>query len=191
MLLKKSGMRFVAIVRWRWASARTRQSSASSTRCSCARCLTRPGQTGAAFGRQSASAADVHLVPEFPRLARAEHSLFGDRRDAVSQPQPDGRGRARTLSGRAVSAEFFDVLGVKPALGRSFLAEEDRPGANRVGDHQSRLVAAPLRVGPAILGKQLTLSGDELHGHRRAARRVIASARRPMCSCRSACAPPR
>src|SRR3989442_4295656 len=36
------------------------------------------------------------------------------------------------LSGRGVSAEFFDVLGVRPALGRSFATEEDRPGANPV-----------------------------------------------------------
>src|SRR5437016_14597616 len=34
------------------------------------------------------------------------------------------------LAGRGVSAEFFDVLGVKPALGRSFAAEEDRPVRN-------------------------------------------------------------
>ena len=40
-----------------------------------------------------------------------------------------GLGTPERLEGEAVSANFFDVLGVKPALGRSFLPEEDRDGA--------------------------------------------------------------
>src|SRR6266540_1903488 len=43
-----------------------------------------------------------------------------------------GKDEPERLAGRGVSAEFFDVLGVKPALGRSFAPEEDRPGANPV-----------------------------------------------------------
>src|SRR6266516_5722158 len=43
-----------------------------------------------------------------------------------------GKDEPDRLAGRGVSAEFFDVLGVKPALGRSFAADEDRPGANPV-----------------------------------------------------------
>ena len=43
-----------------------------------------------------------------------------------------GAGEPERLQGRNVSATFFDVLGVRPIIGRSFLAEEDQPGANRV-----------------------------------------------------------
>src|SRR3979409_471395 len=43
-----------------------------------------------------------------------------------------GKGEPERLAARAVSAELFDVLGVKPALGRSFASPEDRPGANPV-----------------------------------------------------------
>src|SRR3979411_468193 len=43
-----------------------------------------------------------------------------------------GKDEPERLAGRAVSAELFDVLGVKPALGRSFSASEDRPGATPV-----------------------------------------------------------
>src|SRR5207244_2619274 len=41
-----------------------------------------------------------------------------------------GKDEPERLAGRAVSAEFFDVLGIKPALGRSFASDEDHPGAN-------------------------------------------------------------
>src|SRR6266481_5125681 len=43
-----------------------------------------------------------------------------------------GKDEPERLAGRAVSAELFDVLGIKPALGRSFSPEEDRQGANPV-----------------------------------------------------------
>src|SRR6267378_4364894 len=39
-----------------------------------------------------------------------------------------GTGRAERLECLFVSAEFFPLLGVSPALGRSFLAEEDQRG---------------------------------------------------------------
>ncbi|MBA2502807.1 MAG: ABC transporter permease [Pyrinomonadaceae bacterium] len=62
------------------------------------------------------------------------------------------------LPGRAVSAQFFDVLGVKPALGRSFMAEEDRPGANRVCIVSDGLWKRRFGSDPSLVGKQLTLS---------------------------------
>jgi predicted permease len=43
----------------------------------------------------------------------------------------DGAVPAR-LRGAAVSAEWFDVFGARPALGRVFAADEDQPNANRV-----------------------------------------------------------
>jgi putative ABC transport system permease protein len=41
-------------------------------------------------------------------------------------------GRAVNLSGQAVTANFFAVLGVAPILGRTFLPEEEKPGQNQV-----------------------------------------------------------
>jgi predicted permease len=59
-----------------------------------------------------------------------------------------------------VSANLFPVLGVRPALGRAFLPEEDRPGAERVvllGDGVWRR-----RFGgdPAVVGRVVTLSAE-------------------------------
>src|ERR1044072_9507109 len=43
-----------------------------------------------------------------------------------------GTGDSQKLEGKLVSANFFPLLGVEPQLGRAFLPEEDRPGANSV-----------------------------------------------------------
>jgi predicted permease len=41
-------------------------------------------------------------------------------------------GSAQPLEGAAVSWQWFDVFGRRPLLGRSFIPEEDQPGANHV-----------------------------------------------------------
>ena len=43
-----------------------------------------------------------------------------------------GGGDPDRVSGVRVSAGFFDVLGVKPRLGRTFLPEEEQAGNHRV-----------------------------------------------------------
>ncbi|HEV2827747.1 MAG TPA: ABC transporter permease [Pyrinomonadaceae bacterium] len=70
-----------------------------------------------------------------------------------------GNDEPERLPGRAVSAELFDVLGVKVAQGRSFLPEEDRPGANPVCIISNALWQRRFGSDPALVGKQITLSG--------------------------------
>src|SRR5882762_8806818 len=70
-----------------------------------------------------------------------------------------GKDDPERLAGRAVSAEFFDVLGVKPALGRSFAPEEDRPGANPVCIISQGLWQRRFGSDAALINKQVTLSG--------------------------------
>jgi putative ABC transport system permease protein len=72
-----------------------------------------------------------------------------------------GHGRPRKVSGRIVTANFFSVLGVAPALGRGLRGEDDRVGAARVvvlGDALWREVfdAASDVVGqPVVLDDEL------------------------------------
>src|SRR2546425_6971863 len=70
-----------------------------------------------------------------------------------------GTDEPERLAGRAVSAELFDVLGVKPALGRSFAPEEDGPGANTVCIISNALWQRRFGSDPALVGKQIILSG--------------------------------
>ena len=78
-----------------------------------------------------------------------------------------GRGQNATVYGNLVSGNYFDVLGVRPTLGRFFAAEEDRtPGANPVivvshAFWSARLNAALDAIGTAVLvnGTPFTVIG--------------------------------
>jgi putative ABC transport system permease protein len=63
------------------------------------------------------------------------------------------------LAGRGVSAEFFDVLGVRPAMGRSFSTTEDGPGATPVCIISDGLWQRRFGSDAAIINKQISLSG--------------------------------
>src|SRR5437899_10817604 len=69
-----------------------------------------------------------------------------------------GKDEPERLAGRAVSAELFDVLGVKPALGRSFAPEGDRPGANPVCIISAGLWQRRFRSDPRRVSKQISLN---------------------------------
>ncbi len=63
-------------------------------------------------------------------------------------------------SGLRVSADFFDLLGVEPALGRSFLPEEDRPGHEKVVVLSHGLWRSRFGADPKLVGKTVTLNGE-------------------------------
>ena len=70
-----------------------------------------------------------------------------------------GRAEAQRLSGYMISADFFSTLDVLPVLGRTFLPDDDVPGAAPVvilgGGHWQREFGAA----PDAIGKSLTLNG--------------------------------
>jgi putative ABC transport system permease protein len=63
------------------------------------------------------------------------------------------------IPGTKASAAFFDVLGVKPLLGRTFLPREDQLGEPLSVVVSERFWREHLRGDPAALGQALTLSG--------------------------------
>ena len=64
------------------------------------------------------------------------------------------------MIGSYVSAGFFDVIGVQPALGRAFRPEEDVPGAGRVVILSHALWKDRLGGRTDILGRALTLNDE-------------------------------
>jgi putative ABC transport system permease protein len=64
------------------------------------------------------------------------------------------------IRGARVSANFFSVLGIQPALGRSFTEDEDQPGHNKVLVLSDELWHRRFGADPNIVGKT-TLVNDQ------------------------------
>src|SRR5205814_7673986 len=62
--------------------------------------------------------------------------------------------------GYRFSADFFQLMGVSPILGRTFLPEEDRPGANRVVVLSHQLWQRKFGGDASIIGKSITMNGS-------------------------------
>jgi predicted permease len=69
-----------------------------------------------------------------------------------------GRGEPVRVQAAYVTEGFFEVLGVNPALGRSFLAEEDVAGKNVVCILSDRLWRNQFGSDPQIIGRTLRLN---------------------------------
>ena len=70
-----------------------------------------------------------------------------------------GSGEPENLSGRMVSAGFFEILGVKPILGRTFSADEDRLGANPTVMISEGLWKRKFASNRHIIGQVIVLDG--------------------------------
>lgn len=66
-------------------------------------------------------------------------------------------GEPEELKAARVSANFLDVLGVPPAMGRSFISEEDKAGGRPVAMISSRLWKRRFGADPRAVGRGLTL----------------------------------
>jgi predicted permease len=71
-----------------------------------------------------------------------------------------GGGEPERVSGVRVSTNFFDVLGVKPQLGRTFLPEEETPGKHQVVVLSDGIWRSRYNADPALVGKTIKLDGE-------------------------------
>jgi MacB-like periplasmic core domain len=70
-----------------------------------------------------------------------------------------GSGNPEHLEGVRASAEFFPALGMAPLLGRTFTAEEDKPGHALVVVLSHRLWESRFAGDPGVLGRIVSLNG--------------------------------
>jgi putative ABC transport system permease protein len=70
-----------------------------------------------------------------------------------------GNGEPQRLTAAGVTGNYFQVLGVKPALGRTFLLENESPGRDQVAVLSYGLWQTRFGGDPAILNKTVTLDG--------------------------------
>jgi len=72
-----------------------------------------------------------------------------------------GDGEPERVSAYAVTANFFPLLGAQPLLGRTFLAEEDRPGANKVALLSYSLWQTRYGADRNIINREILLNGEK------------------------------
>jgi putative ABC transport system permease protein len=110
--------------------------------------------------RTGGGEAELSLAPLTWQRWRESNTVFEDIGAATGTSLTLGGGgdAPQYVAGARVSFNFFSVLGVKPVLGRDFLAEEDRPGAAPVvlvghGVWQRRFGSAD------VVGQSVVLDG--------------------------------
>ncbi|MCL4178176.1 MAG: ABC transporter permease [Verrucomicrobia bacterium] len=70
-----------------------------------------------------------------------------------------GADEPERVKGLRITANFFRTLGVKPALGRDFLAEEDEPGGSAVLLLSYRLWERRFGADAAVIGRTVPVNG--------------------------------
>jgi putative ABC transport system permease protein len=68
--------------------------------------------------------------------------------------------RPEQVQGMHVSGDYFHVFGVAPAMGRTFLSQEDLPGGPKVAVVSNDLWKNRLGGDPSMVGRPLLLAGD-------------------------------
>jgi putative ABC transport system permease protein len=92
---------------------------------------------------------------------RAQNSVFSHL-SALNDwgPTLTGRDQPESLVGAAVSHDMFALLGVEPVMGRSFLPEEDQPGAPNVVVLSHELWQGRFGADQNIVGKSISLNEE-------------------------------
>jgi putative ABC transport system permease protein len=72
-----------------------------------------------------------------------------------------GVGEPQKIAGNAVTADLFPMLGVRPALGRGFSVEEEKPGSNKVVILSHGLWRDTFGGEPSIVGREVLLGGEK------------------------------
>ncbi len=98
----------------------------------------------------------------YPNLLDWRERNHAFERMAALQPAQftlTGLERPERLGGSNVTADFFATLGTSPRLGRDFLPQDDRPGADPAAIVSDRLWRTRFGGDPALVGRPLTLDG--------------------------------
>src|SRR6185295_5795607 len=72
-----------------------------------------------------------------------------------------GDGEPEKVQAYGATANFFPLLGVSPALGRNFLADEDRDGAAKVAILSYGLWQRRYAADSGVVGRDILLNGEK------------------------------
>jgi putative ABC transport system permease protein len=109
---------------------------------------------------------NIVSAPNFWDFHRQSHSfesmaIFDSAGRGYNLSATGNKQEAEQVSGLRVSAGFFSVLGVKPFLGRTFLAEEETLGKDHEVVLSYGLWQSRYGGDPSLVGKTITVDGAE------------------------------
>ncbi|HKV35469.1 MAG TPA: ABC transporter permease [Pyrinomonadaceae bacterium] len=93
-------------------------------------------------------------------LAAQSQSFSGIAAAQWWEPNLTGHEQPEHLRGLQLTAQMFQVLGVSPLLGRTFNADEDQPGRERVVVLSHRLWQRRFGGDAGVVGQQVTFDGE-------------------------------
>ena len=99
--------------------------------------------------------------PDFLDLKKRAESLTGLTATSLFPMSITGRERPERVWGMVVSANYFDVLGVRPVLGRGFLPSDDSPGAAPSVVISYRMWQERFSGAADVLGRSLPINSHE------------------------------
>src|ERR1700693_188199 len=109
--------------------------------------------------RGSAGSAESLSYLDFADLRGRNRVFSGVTASAIWPMSITDKGRAERLWGSFVTASYFDVLGVRPILGRGFLEDEDKtPGGAPVAVLSYRLWQGRFAGDPLVVGRSFNLN---------------------------------
>jgi len=112
------------------------------------------------WGKMPESKQSLLTVPMFQAL-RAHQQVFSQLSATTSRDlNLTGGDQAHRVRAMFVSANYFEMLGVQPSLGRAFLEEEDRPGKERVVVLSHRFWQRHTGADSKAIGGSLTFDGE-------------------------------
>jgi predicted permease len=110
--------------------------------------LSNPGENPFAF-----------TYPDIQAIRNGQQSFTGITACNIASMSLTGNGKPERLWGMVATANYFDVLGVRPILGRAFLPEEDeKPGGAPVAVISYRLWQTHFGANPEIVGQQVEIN---------------------------------
>ncbi len=119
--------------------------------------LVRLTHTVSDAGRATVDLSDA-MVLLYQGEARAFDGVAAWRFDDGDLGPSEADQTAVRVRGARVTANFFDVVGVRPALGRAFAPGDDRPGAPRVVVLSHRIWQERLHGDPDAIGRQIDVN---------------------------------
>jgi len=97
--------------------------------------------------------------PDFEAMRDGQQSFTGITASGITPMSLTGKGKPERVWGMVTSANYFDLLGVRPILGRVLLpAEDEKPGGAPVAVISYRLWQTHFGANPEVVGQTLEIN---------------------------------